>query len=314
MNKKRYPINQSPLYKIKGIGQLKNILQINQNVLDRILTGNYYNVFHNTNGREIQHPYGTLAIIHKRISSLLKRIEHPDYLFSQAGKSYILNAAKHLGNHPVVKTDISSFFRKTTYKMIQKMFYETFRCAYDISKILAKICCYKEKHLPTGSPLSTEIAFFASKRMFDKINNLSKERSITTTVYVDDITCSGKHANKKFIYNIIKIIKSHGFDAKPSKTKTFPADKNKTVTGIIISGNNLLPTNSRHKKIYDTRKALKKEKDKQRLKKSLLGQLNEIRSISKVNESIKENRDFINKNFCVPTSTSQKSGNPSGKW
>ena len=48
-----------------------------------------------------------------------------------------------------------------------RMFLHDFECAEDIAHRLADICCYKQLHLPTGSPVSGRIAFFAAKHMFD---------------------------------------------------------------------------------------------------------------------------------------------------
>lgn len=112
MVKQRYPLHQSPLYKIKGVGKLEKALNINILKLDHLLEPGNYRVWVNNSGREIQQPIKWLAQVHRRIGDLLSRIELPDYIYSQKGRSYLDNASKHIGNVPLAKTDISNVLPK----------------------------------------------------------------------------------------------------------------------------------------------------------------------------------------------------------
>lgn len=147
---RRYPIQDSRLYKIVGKGQLETLLGIQLEHLDRLLSPDNYRVWINENNREIQQPINWLGQVHKRIGDLLSRIEIPEYVYSQKGRSYVDNARQHTGNVPLGKTDISKFYPSTTRQMVWRMFSEDFNCANDIADILADICCYQQKHLPTG--------------------------------------------------------------------------------------------------------------------------------------------------------------------
>lgn len=105
-----YPLNQSPLYRLRGKGQLEKLLDLRWDMVEPLADSAYYRVWLNDKGREIQQPIRKLALVHKRIGDLLARIELPDYLYSQRGRSYADNARQHLGHVPLFKTDIHKFY------------------------------------------------------------------------------------------------------------------------------------------------------------------------------------------------------------
>jgi hypothetical protein len=282
MVKSRYPFHQSPLYKIVGIGKLEAVLHIDVAKLDRLLGRENYRVWVNEKGREIQQPIKWLAQVHKRIGDLLSRIELPDYVYSQKGRSYADNARQHLGNVPLGKTDISKFFPSTTRQMVWRMFFQDFKCAPDVADILADLCCFEQKHLPTGSSLSGRVAFFSARPMFDLIKNRANEAESHMTLYVDDITLSGHAVTKKLISEVRQMVRWHGLKTKQSKTKTFPAYTPKTVTGAVILGDEVRLPNIRHKKIWEARRAIRTATVEERISllRSLRGRLQESRQLA----------------------------------
>lgn len=281
MAKNRYPLNQSPLYKVVGMRRLEAVLRIDISKLDRLLAPENYRVWVNKDGRVIQQPLKWLAQVHKRIGDLLSRVEVPDYVFSQKGRSYADNARQHTGNFPLGKTDIWKFYPSTTRYSVWRMFSRDFKCANDVADVLADICCFQQKHLPTGSFLSGPIAFFAALPMFDAIC----ERAITAesrmTLYVDDLTFSGPTVSKNLISQFRQIIRRHGFKTKQSKTRTFPADAPKTVTGVVVVGNKVRLPNLRHRKIWETRRAIRIAigEEKSWLMRSLKGRIQEAKQM-----------------------------------
>lgn len=165
--------------------------------------------------------------------------------------------------------------------MVWRMFSQDFRCANDVADILADICCYQQKHLPTGSTLSGRVAFFSAKAMFDELSDLATESDSQLTVYVDDITTSGPNVTKQLISKFRQVIRRHGLTSKSKKTKTFPASAPKTVTGVIVSGDEVRLPNSRHKKIWQTRCAIRnaEKNERKNLICSLNGRLQEAKQI-----------------------------------
>lgn len=282
MAKNRYPLDQSPFYKLVGLGKLSSIIRVDLTKLDQLLSWENYKVWENQRGREIQQPVRWLGEVHKRISNLLAKIEVPSYVFSQKGRSYVDNAAYHIGNVPLGKTDISKFYPSTTHAMVRSMFSKDFRCAADVATILANICCYQQRHLPTGSPLSGRIAFFAARSMFDKIEILAERNSGVMSLYVDDITISGPAVTRRLLSEVQHIVRQHGHKTKSSKTKTYSASSAKMVTGAVIVNSEVRLPNTRHKKIWESRRNILSatKEEKPALLRSLRGRLQEAKQIS----------------------------------
>ena len=279
--RERYPLHQSPLYRLRGKGQFEHVLGIEWNAIDKLLSPDNYRVWLNEKGREIQQPLGWLAHVHRHIGKLLARIELPDYLYSQKGRSYVDNARQHVGTIPLIKTDIHKFYPSTTWQMVYRMFAVDFRCAEDIAHRLADICCYQQKHLPTGSALSGRIAYFAARSMFDDIADLAANDQCRMTAYVDDVTVSGPTATKKLLGKIRQIVSRHGFRTKEQKSKTYAPTSAKSVTGTVISDNKLRLPNERHRKIWQAQQALAKAPrgEKAHIQKALRGRLQEAHQI-----------------------------------
>jgi Reverse transcriptase (RNA-dependent DNA polymerase) len=278
---KRYSINQSPLFRLRGKKQFANALGISVCEAHELSKANLYRVFVNERGREIQHPVRGLLAIHARVAALLKRIENPNYVHSQKGRSYVGNARAHLGTNPLVKTDVNKFYPSTTHGMVFRMFTEQFECASDLAHSLADLCCYEGKHLPTGSPLSGYVAFFAAKPMFDRIEKIASEKACVMTLFVDDIAISGARANETLLGEVRRIVSEHGHRTRGKKSISFPPNSAKTVTGVIVANSQLRLPNCRRRAIYDARRELLAGAitDRQTLEKQLSGRLREAAQI-----------------------------------
>lgn len=289
---KKYQLNQSPLYKLSNKKKLTEILFILMKDLKQIQIGNVKiedkQLSNNINykvvkikdkkgkERDTEVPNKFLKKIHKRIANLLSYIETPKYLHSAIkNHSYKTNAETHIGNHSLAKTDISKFFPSTTFQSIFFFFKNTMLCSLDISTILAKICTYN-KHLPTGSPLSPILSFYANKKMFDEIYELCNTNNVNFTLYVDDLTFSGNGCFKTYA-KALGIIRKYGYKTKAEKDIKYLAGYTKEVTGVIIKNNELRLPNKRYKKIRLLEEQIKntKEEEKDKLYKELVGRLRE---------------------------------------
>jgi Reverse transcriptase (RNA-dependent DNA polymerase) len=264
--RKCYAIDQSPLYRLRGKGRFKEVIGVDWDSVPELLSADSYRVWLNPKKREIQAPIDWMAAVHKNIGDLLARIEIPDYVYSQKGRSYADNARQHLGAHPVIKTDIHKFYPSVTRPMVFRMFKHDFECAADVADRLADICCYKQAHLPTGSPLSGRVSFFAARGLFDNIARLAEAADCTLTIYVDDIALSGPNATKRLLAEVRMLISQHGLKSKGKKSKTFAPGAPKCVTGAVIVGDELRLPNERHQRIHQTRAALKDAEGDERLK------------------------------------------------
>lgn len=282
---KQYDINQSPLYSLVGLNQLEKCLDLKITRLPKLLTSVGYRTFPR-NGREIQHPVGWLGQVHERIAKQLSRIDIPEYVYHKKSRSHVMNANEHKGFHNVIKTDISGYYPSVKKQLVKTMFVHEFKCAKDIAEILANICCYKGLHLPTGSPLSGYIAYFANKRLFDEIDRKAKISGNTFTLYVDDLTISGHKATKSFLSETQSLIQKQGLKVKATKTKLLNTATTKIITGVAVRGNQCLLPNKRHKSIADSKRALSVATDEATrlvLKKSIKGKLAAAKQIDDVN-------------------------------
>ena len=241
---------------MKGLGKLERLLRVNLAHIESRLAVENYRVWLNEKGREIQAPIGLLASVHKRIADLLVRVEVPNYVYSQRGRSNIENASQHRGDSPLIKTDINKFYPSTTHSMVVRLFAEDFQCAADVAHVIANICCYQKLKLPTGSPLSGYVAFLAARPMFDKIDALARNSNAKLTLLVDDVTISGENASQNLLLEVRKVIRQHGLKTRAAKSKTYSASRPKPVTGTVVVGDTLRLPNSQHKKINQTRKAI----------------------------------------------------------
>lgn len=278
---KLYPIHQSPLFRLLSKRQFESAIGVNWDAVPDLLAREGYRVWKNEKDREIQAPIYWMATVHKRIANLLSRIELPHYLFSRKGRSYADNAREHVGNQLLIKTDISKFYPSTTRRMVLNMFIEDFQCAKDVANRLADICCYKQEHLPTGSPLSGRVAFFAARQMFEEVAALASASNCKMTTYVDDITLSGPNATKALLGEVRKIVSRHGLTTKQKKSKTFAANAVKTVTGAIIAGDELRLPNQRHRRISEAHRNVRNSNEENRDKavRVLRGRLQEASQI-----------------------------------
>lgn len=300
---KKYLLNQSPFYKLSNkkklakilfisLFDLKNIQNCRDDIIDKKLSNDKnfkIKIKKDKKGkdRQMEIPNNFLKKIHERIANLLSNIETPLYLHSAIkNHSYKTNAKVHIGEHSLIKTDISNFYPSTTFNKIFLFFYKTMLCEYDIATILAKICTYN-KHLPTGSPLSPILSFFANKNMFDEINDLCLRNNLNFTVYIDDLTISGNGCFKIF-GEVLKIIYKNGYKTKSKKNIKYLSGYTKEVTGVIIKNNELRLPNIRYKKIRKLEEEIKDVQDKYILKKKYNELVGRLREGSQFDEKLKE--------------------------
>jgi len=284
----QYSIDQSPLYRLVGLKQLEICLGVELDRLDKLLKDGSYRVWINEKGREIQHPLGWLGQVHGKIAKHLAKIETPDYVNHKRGRSHVKNAEEHTGYHSVIKTDISNYYPSITRAMLKGMFIKEFKCAIDVAGILADICTFQKAHLATGSPVSGYLAFLASKDLFDKVHEISKERGCVFTLYVDDLTISGDTATKRLLKEVMASVKAAGLKTNHAKSKTFAPHATKMITGVAVKGNQCLLPNKRHKQIAENRKAIanaQQADQKEILKRSLKGRLMAAKQITDSDKS-----------------------------
>lgn len=242
VTRKSYALDQSPLYKLASRKRLaQDIFNVDLTFLERLSTneGNFrvFTIKQGEKRRQVEVPKVVLERVHRRLFSLLERIEKPDYLHSGVrGRSYISNAKVHLGAVPVVKLDLKKFYPSVDAARVSRFFNGTMRCSPDVAAVLTRLCTF-ESHVPTGSCVSQLLAFFAAKPMFDELHALATSAGVRDSCYVDDLTWSGHGATPAFLWAAKQVVHRHGF--AHHKDRCFAAGDRKLVTGVMLDGDRI---------------------------------------------------------------------------
>ena len=173
MSRKRvefYGKQDSPFYKLKTKKKLAKLLRTSVGKLKRLSDSEkLYSDFEKEKSsggfRQISAPHDELKKVHKRIANLLQRIRPPDYLMSPVpGRSYVDNAAYHIGAKSVRQLDIEDFFPNCTANKTIWYFRKQMECSLDVSAILRGIVT-RRSSLPQGSPCSPILSYLCYKDM-----------------------------------------------------------------------------------------------------------------------------------------------------
>lgn len=273
-NRSPYPLDQSPLFKLRSRSRLAALLGVSDTELRALSVGDaLYSEFDipkksGTGVRHVENPCRALKRVQAKLAKILARIDPPEFLFCPVKKRcYVTNAAAHKGNRVVQCLDIQKFFPSATQRKVFWFFSHIMQCERDIAGLLSNLVCYRE-HLPTGSPSSPIMAYFAYYDLWGRIATFCKERGHTFTVYIDDVTISGTRVPKVDIWQVRKMI--HGAGLRYHKMKTF-VDQPAEITGVVLREGQLVAPFRQHKKMHEARALLANADDDNR--QALLGKL-----------------------------------------
>ena len=263
------------LYGVQRKKQLKYLLGIENKNLDDLI--NNYNVFLNNGKRLVETPRSNLNDIHRRIKRYLKKIDMPDWVKSQKGYSYVDNGLYHKDNPYILTLDLKSFFPNSHREFIYTFYKSKLKMSNDVSKIMSDLTTInlntynynnlKTKttiedfinkkgiqclnHIPTGSPISTYLSYFAFSDMFEEIKQLLNN-NMKMSLYVDDLTISSdSFINRKIISDIENILIKYRHKLSYNKVKLYNKNSTKKITGTILSKDRSIKIpNKLHNKIY----------------------------------------------------------------
>jgi len=283
-----YALNQSPLYKLRTKRKLAGLLRVNFTELRALRKAD--SLYRETdipkkNGgtRRIENPRRNLKIVQARVARLLGRIEPPDYLFCPVkGRSYVDNAACHLGHRVIRTLDVKQYFPNTTRNRVYQFFLQAMKCSPDVASLMADIATYKG-HLPTGSPLSPILAYFSHLDVWQQVDRIVKESGAANSLYIDDLTISGDRVPDRLMWQIKKTIHRSGL--RYHKEKVF-RDRPAEVTGVIVRSDMLVAPNRQLLKRFRSEKAVRRsnnEHEKKALETQLTGLSGQINQISRAN-------------------------------
>ena len=290
---KYHGIQDSPFYKLKTKKKLAKLLGISFEKLKCLADSEeLYFEFEKKKSsggfRLISAPRDDLKEVQKRIADLLQRIAPPEYLFAPvSGRSYVDNAAHHLGANSVVVLDIEDFFPNCTANKVIWFFLKRMQCSPDVAAILRGIVTRNDS-LPQGSPCSPILAYLCYVDMWEEIERLVSEKDCRMSVYADNLTVSGDVVPEKLTWEIKKTLQRHGHKHNLEKERR-RFKKPVEITGVILSGNELLAPNRQRQKLYETHKKFKTTPSAEHSKKleaELKGREAQFRQITEHTNSI----------------------------
>ncbi len=276
---KRHPLNQSKFFRLKTRPKLAAVFGLSETALQAVVdmkrpySGRQIESKKNgkVKTRDIQEPRGALRPIYDRVKALLSRIAPPDFLFCPVKRrSYVDNAARHIGAKQVRTLDVKTYFPSTPQHRVYWFFREVMECEKDIAAILAKILTVNG-HLATGSTASPILSFFAFYDMWHNISDIVKAAGCKLSVYMDDVSISGEVVRGLVVWEVQKQIHSRGL--KYHKERNFKGGIAE-VTGVLLRDGKTLIPNRQHLKAHLLRAELRQSVDPKRtltIAQSLIG-------------------------------------------
>ena len=139
----------------------------------------------------------SLGKIHNRIERrLLDRFDFPPSIQGGIkGRSLLTNTKPHAEKMNVGHFDIKNFFPSVKPRRVYNAF-NKLECSPDVAHLLARLVTADE-HLPQGFGTSTKIAALILLNADKRLSIFLKKYGIKHTIWVDDITVSGKYPIKK---------------------------------------------------------------------------------------------------------------------
>jgi hypothetical protein len=234
--------------------------------------------------RKITTPNDKLKKIQRRILDLLSPIIRPEWLIAgERGKSYIDNAKIHQYSNFFLTVDVRKFYDNCRREYVFRFFKDTMLMPADVAGAITDLVT-REGGIPTVSPTSQIIAYYAYKDMFDEIHVRAKTFNCLFTLYVDDMTFSSSSSfdPRKLANQIDVILRKYGHKPKYRKVKYYSKNQNKVTTGVAITPLHHLtvPNRLRHAIIKNKRQLVRVEESQYAcLLKKLHGQINAARRI-----------------------------------
>lgn len=281
-----HPLDQSCLFKVRSKKKLADHLYTSVRNLENLrdadsLYSSWQEKKKNGGFRLIEAPFDHLKDKQKRIADLLQRIEPPDYLMAPVKKrSYVTNAAIHVGARAYCLLDIEDFFPSCSAKRVFWFYNKKMQCAPDVSAILTGIST-RNGYLPQGSPCSPILAYFAYVDMWEEIDRIAKGSGCNLSIYADDITISGEVVYGQDVWEVKKILRKYGHSFSQKKERHL-VDRPVEITGVVVTETALLLPNRQHLKLLETKR--KKEnarssKHKEMLERQIRGRLAQAKQV-----------------------------------
>jgi RNA-directed DNA polymerase len=192
--------------------------------------------------RDLKYPVADLRGVHERLKYHLNKIRQPSYLFSPRRKrGQRDNAALHLDQNQYLTLDLKQFYPSTTAAMVRRWFQDEMGMYPDVAGLLTHLVTIDDQ-VSFGSPLTPVLCTLIHRQTFDKIADLCDRYGLLYSLWVDDLTISGKFVHGDVVREIRKIIA--GADLRSHKIRFRTGSRPVFITGIGVVGRELVAPNS----------------------------------------------------------------------
>ncbi len=197
--------------------------------------------------RQLVYPVSRLRGIHERLKFHLNKVKQPSYLFSpRKNHSQRDNAETHLDQDVYLTLDLKQFYPSTTASMVRKWFQDELGMYPDVARLLTDLSTIDGK-VSFGSPLTPVLCTLVHRQMFNEIADVCDGYNLRYTLWVDDLTISGRAIPAEVLDQIRQIIRTHGL--KSHKIRFFSGRRPVFITGIGVVGRKLVAPHTLNLKI-----------------------------------------------------------------
>lgn len=192
--------------------------------------------------RDLRYPVSRLRAVHERLKFHLNKVKLPSYLFSpRRNRGQRDNAALHLDQDRYLTLDLKQFYPSTTAQMVRRWFRDDLGMYDDVAGILTHLCTIDGK-VSFGSPLTPVLCALIHRPMFDRIAEICDENELRYSLWVDDLTISGRQISVEILKKIRAVVQEAGL--KTHKIRFYSGKKPVFITGVGVVGANLVAANS----------------------------------------------------------------------
>lgn len=199
--------------------------------------------------RDLAYPVGRFRAAHERLKFHLNKVKQPSYLFSpRKNRGQRDNAALHLDQDQYLTLDLKQFYPSTSEDMVRRWFRDDLGMYEDVAGLLMHLCTI-DGRVSFGSPVTPVLCTLVHRRMFDEIADICNARGLRYSVWVDDLTISGRFVPGEVVRQIRAIVRAAGL--KSHSIRYHSGNRPVFITGIGIVGPRLIAPNSLDLKIKE---------------------------------------------------------------
>lgn len=199
--------------------------------------------------RDLAYPNGRLRAVHERFKYHLDKIKQPNYLFSpRRERSQRDNAEIHLDQQQYLTLDLKQFYPSTTDDMVRKWLCQGLGMYEDVAGLLTHLSTIDGK-VSFGSPLTPVLCSLVHRPMFDAIAEICDHKGLKYSVWVDDVTISGRFVPAEVLAKIRDVVRAAGMRSHDIVYRS--GNRPVFITGIGVVGPKLVAPNALNFKIKE---------------------------------------------------------------